>query len=278
MPEHRGPSVAGRHRSRRRRARSRVRCSASRPGQVVPVQDRERPGDVKPAAISPAGGPAAASGRPPRARRRRACPRGRRRSRRPPRRGPWPAARELDVRPQRRHDRRQRVRVGTAEHAAGQHERARCHPATSDSCAARCRRTASDRGQRRDPAVLRRAARVARARSRPRWSSARPSGPSRSASTGSTTPSACALHQHPGRRRAHAEVALDGQQRPVVRDRAVHVRGRAADVDDQHPHAEHPGEQRRGPGHHAPACRPAPAAGTAAPTDGPRPPSDVVAA
>ena len=169
MPEHRGPSVADRI----------VRCSASRPGQVVPVQDRERCRRCQ-TRPSRAGQPSrwscssdrAASARPLAA----SSPRGRRRSRRRsrPARRPAAGASSGSLRS---------VDATAASPPHGSRRRNTPPDSTTRSDVAPVRRSArrevpphgDDRGQRRDPAVLRRAARVAGARSRPRWSSGRPS-------------------------------------------------------------------------------------------------------
>ena len=136
------------------------------------------------------------------------------------------------------------------------------------SCAAQVPPHGDDRGQRGDPAVLRRAARVAAGRSRPRWSCARRSAPSRSASTGSTTPSACAPTSTPAAA-ARTPRSPSTVRTPVAVGRGVHVGGGAADVDDEHPPAAHPGAAPRRRAPRPPASPPAPAAGTAARPTGP---------
>ena len=282
-----GPSVADRRPSQRPSTRARhqeYRCSASRPGQVVPLQ---RSRAVPAMSNRPSSGPrtwsaqpsrwsAAASGRLARARRRRAARGG---------------DREVGV----DHDRHlgqqaassgsarsvattaasaaRRVTRGTRRRSA---RRARRRPARRTRAPRRCRRTASTAASaaiRRSSAALPGSPRhVADLAGHPR-----DGRPEQVRLHRVDDPLRLALDQHTGRRRAHAEVALDRRARPSSGSGAVHVGGGAADVDDQHPHAAASG--RAAPLPRRPRLRgadPHQSGGTAAPTDGPRPPSDVV--
>ena len=129
----------------------------------------------------------------------------------------------------------------------------------------RCRRTASTRGQRGDPAVLRRAARVPGHVADLGGHPLRRSGASRSASTGSTTPSAWPSTSTPAAAartpRSPSTVRRAGSSGRPAR---VHVGGRGADVDDQHPAPAIRASSHRGPAAPRPGSPPAPAGGTAA--------------
>ena len=213
VPVNRGPSVA-----------DDVRCSASRPGQVVPVQDRQRPDDVKPArsdaGVSPAGGPAATPGGPVVPGGRQHARRGRPRSRRPPPPALASSPASSTSALQRRHDRRQRVRVGAPEHPAGQHQQPDVGRRRPGLVRREVAAHGEDGGQRRDPAVLGRAARVAghvadlaghpldRRAEQVRLDRVH-------------DPLGLAFHEHPGRGRAHPEIALHRQPRPVVGPRSA---------------------------------------------------------
>ena len=211
-------------------------------------------------------------------RRRRAARRGRPRSRRRPRtahRRQQPAASSGSALQRRRPPPPAAPRVALPEHPAGEHHQAdvpagRPRPRAPRGAGAR-RRTAASAAIRRSSAALPGPG----ARSRPRWSSARTVGPSRSASTGSTTPSAWPSTSTPAAAartpRSPSTVRRATRRRRSAR---VDVGGRAADVDDQHPHARSiRASSAAARGHGVRGAPPAPAAGTAAPTAGPRPPS-----
>ena len=257
-----------------------VRRSAPRPGQVVTPPGsraaRERCQTRRCAPLSPAGGRAAAT-RPPR----RARAAGEQ-----PGRGDREVGVDQRPAPRPGPGRAPGRRCSVATTAASPPARSRCRntppvsttsptsPGRSRLCARRCRRTAITRRQRGDPAVLGRAARVARdvadlaGHPLRRWARAGRPPPGRRCPRPGPPPARRPRPRAPrGRPRRCAG-------RPPSRHR-VDVGGRAADVDHQHPRTADPRPARGA------ACPTASGVATRTSrrnrgaTAGPRPPSDV---
>ena len=145
---------------------------------------------------------------------------------------------ELQVRPQGRDDRGQPAGVAMAEHPAGQHEQPDVGPARP-----RDREVPAygeDGRQRRDPAVLGRTAGVAGHVGRTSLVIRSTVGPSRSASTGSTTPSAWPSTSTPPAAERIPRSPSTVSREPssgIAQWTSVVAYG---SIDHQHPDAEHP--------------------------------------